>query len=963
MASPQQTEFDLNQPPSVERIFLGWHEPLLPLAVRYLARDWQGGVLDLSDQIVVVPTRNASRRLREALALHAAERDSGVLPPILLNPDDLLVPRDPEFPLASQAESLIAWVEVLRTIEPTDFPALFPKEIPAQSFSWALHTARQFQQVQSLLGEAAHHASYAAKVLGEHDLEPERWQELAHLEQLTHRHLLQQNRLPRQQARRLALENPALPPQGKSLLLLGLPDPPPALETLLENLAAKLPLAVAIHAPEEKAALFTRWGLPHEDWLQGPLDLPEEALQQARHPAEQAGKAAALVSEHPEPHLVAAVGVPDPEVLAPLQEELAQRGLASFDPAGTPLSRQGICHLLRLWREFLGQPALSTFRELLRVPGVAAAAGSFEVPEGSTPFPASQVLRAFDDFHEAHLCESLDDAWAVLPYDQRKFGAVIGRALSWAQFHLRNGERQPLGESLPSLLADIYAHTDLPADEGFATTAQLCQEVLQELQELPLAGISASESFQLYQTLLEQQTIPDARPDHALDLPGWLELPWEDAPHLVLTGCNEGSLPESVQGHPWLPNRARILLGLRHNAHREARDRHLLTSLLAARQATGRVDLLFGRTTSQGDPLRPSRLLLATSAEDLPARVNLLFRESDNAPQPLPWTLGWQLTPPAPGDPPATLSVTSFASYLACPFRYYLKHQLRMQRPDLDRSELNARDFGTFTHHILEKFADSSAASSESAKEIAECFDDLVSQQLVETYGERLSAPLILQANSIRQRLRWWAHLEARQRAGGWRILTTEAPLAPADHPFQLEGMTLKGYIDRIEEHPEEGLRILDFKTKKKPTPVIKAHLRNLKRSETLSDFPAWQQLKEGKREQVWSNLQIPLYLLALRDRYPKRPRTAGYVQLGATKGDVHLDLWESLDHEVLDAAEDCARGVARAIREQIFWPPTQRVEHDDFEELLFAKPTEAVQPTTLSATRPVHPTASPAHD
>ncbi len=36
--------------------------------------------LDLSDWLIVVPTRHASRRLREALAVHAATKDAAVLP-------------------------------------------------------------------------------------------------------------------------------------------------------------------------------------------------------------------------------------------------------------------------------------------------------------------------------------------------------------------------------------------------------------------------------------------------------------------------------------------------------------------------------------------------------------------------------------------------------------------------------------------------------------------------------------------------------------------------------------------------------------------------------------------------------------------------------------------------------------------------------------------------------------------
>ena len=46
---------------------------MLPLAVEWLVGDWSGvGPLDLTKWLVVVPTRQAGRRLREALAERAA---------------------------------------------------------------------------------------------------------------------------------------------------------------------------------------------------------------------------------------------------------------------------------------------------------------------------------------------------------------------------------------------------------------------------------------------------------------------------------------------------------------------------------------------------------------------------------------------------------------------------------------------------------------------------------------------------------------------------------------------------------------------------------------------------------------------------------------------------------------------------------------------------------------------------
>ncbi|MDI1247428.1 MAG: hypothetical protein PSV13_00970, partial [Lacunisphaera sp.] len=67
-------------PANVRRHFLPWDRPLPAQAAAWLAQGWAGdGPLDLGGVLVIVPTRQSGRRLREALAEHAAGRGSAVL--------------------------------------------------------------------------------------------------------------------------------------------------------------------------------------------------------------------------------------------------------------------------------------------------------------------------------------------------------------------------------------------------------------------------------------------------------------------------------------------------------------------------------------------------------------------------------------------------------------------------------------------------------------------------------------------------------------------------------------------------------------------------------------------------------------------------------------------------------------------------------------------------------------------
>ena len=110
-----------------------------------------------------------------------------------------------------------------------------------------------------------------------------------------------------------------------------------------------------------------------------------------------------------------------------------------------------------------------------------------------------------------------------------------------------------------------------------------------------------------------------------MELLDWRELPLDDAPIVMITAFNEGFLPESVSGHAFLPDALRTRLGLPDNRSRLARDAYRLTTVLHSKES---VRVFAGRRTSQGDPLRPSRLMFRIPEEEMPARV-LHFLERD----------------------------------------------------------------------------------------------------------------------------------------------------------------------------------------------------------------------------------------------------------------------------------------------------------------------------------------------
>ena len=437
----------------------------------------------------------------------------------------------------------------------------------------------------------------------------------------------------------------------------------------------------------------------------------------------------------------------------------------------------------------------------------------------------------------------------------------------------------------------------------------------------------------------------------------------------MITGFNEGKVPDAIVGDAYLPNQARAALGLRDNDDRLARDIYYLTALLESRAAEGRVDLLVGKTANDHSPLSPSRLLFLCPDEELPTRARQLFKGEleDTKPPPAPWSRAWQLEPPPlPEDAKIRrqLSVTQFSDYLRCPFRFFLKHGLGMEEYDRHKLEMDNRDFGNLCHDALESFgSEPSIRNSTDRREISDYLIGQLGSRVNRIYGSSLTVPILIQLESAKQRLDWAARIQAEERAYGWAITDVEWSVpkdAATDLPqWRIAGLPISFKIDRIERHETTGeLRVLDYKTSDRATSPHDTHLARIPWGVELSEFPDWA-LARGSdgRPRRWVNLQLPLYIQALRDHYPDAADTnitTGLFKLPRAASETKIDLWHNLDAGTLASALNCAVRVVENIQAQNFWPPTptrQFPKWDPFKKLFFEDPLAAVKALADAAT------------
>lgn len=904
-------------------------------AAAWLAQGWTGpGPLDLSTVLVIVPTRQSGRRLREALAEHAAARNSAVLAPRVVLPEDLLTPVDgtPASAVASALETQLAWAEVLRAAELEEFRSVFPVDPPARHFAWAVRLAAQLQRLQATLGENGLRLRDVVRRAGDGLPEIERWTQLAELERRCDAVLKKCGRIEPQAARIAATRGLVLPAGITRIVLLATPDPLPLAAGVLAEFAESVPVDVAVFGPAEDAGLFDEWGRPREEaWSQRPLGLPDFAgqVRLCADAAEQAVRVTALAREYGKPEGALAVGVADAEVAPALENGLRGAGQAVFNPGGRLRRRDGLHALLAALAALVREPAFDTAQALARCPDFIA----WLAMRADGTFSAAAMLTELDDLQARHLPATI--AAALGHTAQRPAARTALEAAQKLRARLMGGE---FPESASAALGMLFGARRVAGDSALAESAEAWMDVLREAGEAQrnFPELTTADWWDLALARFGESLRFEARPAGAVDLLGWLELLWEDAPHLVVTGLNDGCVPETVTGDAFLPEALRGRLGLKTNEARFARDAYLLAALSASRTTTGRLDLLVGKVSATGDPLRPSRLLLACAEPELPRRVAALFRPAEAARPGLPWRRAWQLTPPVVA-PPTRVSVTAFRDYLHCPFRFYLKHALRMEAIDPFKSELDALDFGTLCHDALEAMGTEPALRdcTEPAL-LREFLLTRVDRRVRERYGAELTLPLIVQLESARQRLARAADVQAEQRAAGWVIEHVE-------RKFQLTlgAVTVSGKIDRIERHAETGaVRVIDYKTSDNGMPPIAAHVRSARRGETAPD---WARLTVGGKDLVWTDLQLPLYLEALAGEFGVAAG-AGYFNLPKALGETELLLWENLDDTWRAAARRCAAGVAAGVTAGLFWPPTEvppRDEEDAFARL-FHHGTEA---------------------
>ncbi|MBI4332545.1 MAG: PD-(D/E)XK nuclease family protein [Chloroflexi bacterium] len=684
-------------------------------------------------------------------------------------------------------------------------------------------------------------------------------------------------------------------------------------KAMLDQVADRV--TALIFAPETLAERFDEYGcVAAQAWQDAQINLDRTAIIFAENPGDQvdavvrtlAGFQGALSADD------IAIGVPDTHMIPYIQQRLEECDLPFRYGAGIPVIRSSPCRLLHATADFLERGSFAAFTNLVRHPVID--------PWLATQGIASGWLAALDEHYSTHLPAHTYGQW--LPEDQspdrlRRALAAMERLLAplRGEPHHLHQWTDPILE----LLLQVYGRSGLNTqDDAQRTILVGCEQIQEAVQEHlrvdhSLAPhVSGATALRLVLRTLEDQTIPPRFDQSAIELLGWLELPLDDAEAAIVTGFNEGCVPAAQAEEFFLPDTLRRHLGLLDHARRYARDAYNLAMLAASRS---RVALIAGRRSPDNDVLLPSRLLFACDDDRLPSRTVAAFSSHHpDRPQLVsptmlrPGTAQVNFAIPRPAPLPAcqgpvtSMHVTEFRDYLTCPYRYYLRHRLKLQVVNTTAEELDPVAFGNLLHEVLKVFALSTAATSDHAEEIREALYKSLDTRVRQSFGDDPLPEVLLQVEQARRRLDRFADWQADWVRQGWRIERAELLVDGQRSWLLVDGspMHLRGRIDRIDIHEATRERIVfDYKTGDAVRDPEVAHRRS---------------------RQEWVDLQLPLYRHLVKGLGMDDVRL-GYILLPKDVDQVG----ERIVHwtpEELTHAEQVATEVIRNVRLEKFWPP-----------------------------------------
>lgn len=904
--------------------------------------------------MVVVPTAEGGRNLRLALAKEVPER--AIFPPRVVQPSHLLKPADANVRPVSDVELQAVFLA---------FIASMKGEIKDREFWNLLFNPGFLDDARALLGfldqlnEIWH--ALAGKGLLMQDVlknekavevltnavgsELDRWQQLGDFEKQFFAFLEAKGLYHYAKVVQLAVENPALPPEGVTEVILpALVDPIQALYPVLEKWQVSRPdlkLTVLIHADASDADKFDAWGRPKADkWSNVVLEKlrTEDIFRSATNQAlgEKLADEFLELKDKPLP----ALGLIDAGTFSDVQAALMSHDQAVHNPERHALNVSSLGAIVDLLMSVWGKFAESRALEWKDIAGLLRQYDvmNFVAPAGGGPDRA-KILEEMDNFANKFLPVMRPTDTQLAFKDDHTSFTNLSAAIRKLETLFDTG--LDLSDFVGAALRKLYAH---PIDSReFHAAAAALRNLLQELKGEAFQALPKKE-----QLLIAREAVAKANyqldPENAnvIKTLGWLELAWTSKAQIALVGFHEGCVPDALIGHAFIPDSLREALGLTSNKQRFARDVYLLKELLASRKEND-VKFFVALANAAGDIQKPSRLLFLCEDKELPIRVRHLFDEipSEEKGEKQPPELSYRLkksdlTAEVQKRSRGRVSPSAIDTYIKCPFTYLLQRVLYLKGYKIEK-EMPANEFGILAHMVLQEYTERQIERTKASQpqlmredlirdELLSCFDKCAA-----LYGKTLTANTALQLNSLKSRLLDFAPIQAQWVAEGWNACAAEYKVLDPD-AFEVDGqkIAMKGFIDRIdcrEKNGEKEYRIIDYKTwDSNDTADSHVFASSAAENAFADEMGYWHEKLSPRQRSArrFLSVQLPLYARSFERLEKCKVVEMCYLLLGAGESEiaVRLGVGDRLCNlmDVKDKAVETAQRAVEGIVRGEFW-------------------------------------------
>lgn len=972
-----------------QRVFCGWSEPLLVRAADWLlnhaketlpaprnpaSQGNDAGQLslfgdetldpasaavskwDLSDIDVILPSSRAVDRLREILLDRADTEGAKYQPPrfyLVGRLPSLLYRRPAEW--ASDFEQTLAWARVLSQSDPSDLQTLVPTPPEPDATSGWIELASTAGRLLSSLAsenlafeEVAQHA--------ENPNEQKRWEFLIDVQKRYQAELRKADRCDPDLAELDAIAEKkcrALRP----IVLVGTSD----LSELAKAMLAKVdvPITALIAAPQDLAERFDRFGcLITKRWTNHELPLEDEQLIAADSVEDQATAVTEVLTEFGKTFATDSItiGATNESQVAPIENQCRRLEVPTYRQLGYTVTQTSVGRLLDLVITYRSRRTWRSLAALVRHSEVHSMIS--QAMKDSDTLSAANWLTKMDQLLAEAFPRTVDRPLPALRQETKIAEQILDCVEKW--LGKLDQKRRPIGQwsgLIQEILKTVYPDVNEspepsradpsradPSHTEHSRTKRAFQSACNQLQTYSELSshldtpVDVNTALEMLSARIQEAPLKQIPSPEKIDILGWLDLALDDAPALVVCGLNHPFVPEASSGDPFLPSSLQSLLNQRNNDRRYARDVHAMHQMLTSRRS---VRFIVGKRGADESPTPPSRLLAAASADDAARRVCSLLSESRpkvnlvsaNADKEISATVESSIDyfrppPPKPGHTTNTLSVTAFSAYLSCPYRFYLRHVLRMRPLDDSALELAANQFGDLVHGALEYFGESDQKDEPDPDKISAALIDQLHRYADEHYGDNTQATIAIQIRQAERRLKTVAERQAERIAQGWRIHAVEAsvdekdvdengkPKKPTGIILDGEFTGLRGRFDRIDHHPGTGQwAILDYKTH--------GHVPEKKHLKTGLD---------GSTK--WVDLQLPLYRRFIPDlgiEADPKDVQLGYFNVAEKDTETKINL-APFTEDQFAAADELIHWCVQQIRDCRFEPNPDGVQYDDYE-------------------------------